>query len=81
MIYHHVTPDRQITFTEELWEGEQVLTVALITFDLKDIGDKKTALTLTNQITSFVGADAVGGHREGYTQALANLEQHVTGDA
>ena len=81
MMYHHVTPDRQITFTEELWDGDQILTVALITFDLMAIGDNKTALTLTDQITSFVGADAVGGHREGYTQALDNLEQHVTVDA
>lgn len=79
--YHHVTPDRQITFTEELWDGERVLTVALITFDLQAVGDDRTALTLTDQITSFVGADAVGGHREGYTQALANLEQHATADA
>ncbi|WP_424931272.1 SRPBCC domain-containing protein [Amaricoccus macauensis] len=78
VIYHLVTPDRQITFTEELWDGEQILTVALITFDLKPIRENKTALTLTDQITSFVGADAVGGHREGYTQALTNLQQHVT---
>jgi uncharacterized protein YndB with AHSA1/START domain len=81
LVYHHVTPDRQITFTEELWEGEQILTVALITFDLKPLGDSRTALRLTDQITSFVGAEAVGGHRLGYSQALANLERHVTVDA
>lgn len=77
LVYHHVTPNRQITFTEELWEGDKILTVALVTFDLKDIGNNRTALRLTDQITSFVGADAVEGHRRGYTQALANLHHHV----
>ncbi|MEO0498905.1 MAG: SRPBCC domain-containing protein, partial [Pseudomonadota bacterium] len=76
--YHLVTPDRQITFTEELWDGEQILTVALITFDLKPIGEGETALTLTDQVTSFVGAGPVDGHREGYSQALTNLQQHLT---
>lgn len=76
--YHCVTPDRQITFTEELWDGDQILVVALITFDLMEIDANRTALKLTDQITSFVGPDAVNGHRDGYTQALAHLQQYVT---
>ncbi|OOY04457.1 SRPBCC domain-containing protein [Thioclava sp. F28-4] len=77
VIYHFVEPDRLITFTEELWDGEQILTVALIAIELKSASDNMTALKLTDQITSFVGPDAVDGHREGYTQALANLARHV----
>lgn len=77
VIYHLVTPDRQITFTEELWDADQILTVALVTFDLRAIGRNRTALTLTDQVVSFVGAGAVGGHREGFTQSLANLERYL----
>ncbi len=32
--YNLVENDRLITFTEELWDGDNMLTVALITFDL-----------------------------------------------
>lgn len=73
VVYHRVTEDRQITFTEELWDGDEVLTVALITFDLTPADAGGTHLKLTDQITSFVGNGGVVGHREGYTQALENL--------
>lgn len=73
--YHLVTENRQITFTEELWDGDTLLTVALITFEFAGRAGGGTALKLTDQVTSFVGADAVSGHRHGYTQALVNLEK------
>jgi uncharacterized protein YndB with AHSA1/START domain len=76
VLYHNVVPDRLITFTEELWEGDQILTVALITFDFAPSGTG-TRLTLTDQVTSFVGKEAISGHRQGYTAALANLAAHV----
>lgn len=71
--YHRVTVDRQITFTEELWDDEQVLTVALVTFEFEPSGEGRTHLKLTDQITSFVGVGGISGHRDGYTKALANL--------
>ena len=77
LYYHRVTPDRQITFSEELWDGDQLLVVALITFDLVETSDGGTALKLTDQITSFVGRDIVRGHQEGHLKALANLRQLV----
>ncbi|MEO0637073.1 MAG: SRPBCC domain-containing protein [Pseudomonadota bacterium] len=76
--YHRVTPDRQITFSEELWDGEEMLVVALITFDIQQASNGGTLLKLTDQITSFVGADVVAGHRQGYEQALTNLTHHLT---
>ena len=79
--YHRVIQDSQITFTEELWEGEVILTVALITFDLRDLDQGRTLLRLTDQITSFVGPEAVSGQREGYAAALANLDQHLGSSA
>jgi uncharacterized protein YndB with AHSA1/START domain len=73
VVYHWVTEGRLITFTEELWDGDEVLTVALITFDFQKRGTNGSRLKLTDQITSFVGEGGVAGHREGYTKALANL--------
>ena len=70
--YHLVENNRLITFTEELREGDRMLTVALITADITPTGDGCT-LDLTDQITSFVGQGGVSGHREGYDQALDNL--------
>ena len=71
--YHWVTDGRQITFTEELWDDDKVLTVALITFDFQDLSGQRTRLKLTDQVTSFVGEGGVAGHRDGYEKALANL--------
>lgn len=71
--YHRVADNRLITFTEELWDGDSLLTVALITFDFEERGLGGTRLKLTDQITSFVGEGGVRGHRDGYTKALENL--------
>ncbi|MEM9010274.1 MAG: SRPBCC domain-containing protein [Pseudomonadota bacterium] len=71
--YHLVLEDRLITFTEELWEGDAILTLALITFDLSARPEGGTRLILTDQVTSFVGKGGAGGHRDGYTKALDNL--------
>jgi uncharacterized protein YndB with AHSA1/START domain len=73
VVYHWVTEGRLITFTEELWDGGELLTVALITFDFEKRGTSGSRLKLTDQIISFVGEGGVAGHREGYTKALANL--------
>lgn len=73
VVYHRVTENRQITFTEELWDKDDLLTVALITFEFETRGETGTRLKLTDQITSFVGDGGVSGHRDGYTNALDNL--------
>ena len=74
--YHFVETNRLITFTEELREGDRMLTVALITVDIRPDGDGCT-LNLTDQITSFVGQGGVSGHRDGYNQALENLRARL----
>jgi uncharacterized protein YndB with AHSA1/START domain len=71
--YHLVKQDELITFTEELWEGDAILTIALITFEIEQHGKAGSRLKLTDQITSFVGKGGVAGHLEGYTLALDNL--------
>lgn len=71
--YHLVEEGKLITFTEELWDGDKMLTVALITFDLNKGPNGTTILHLTDQVTSFVGEGGANGHRDGYTKALENL--------
>ncbi|MEX3007296.1 SRPBCC domain-containing protein [Hoeflea sp. TYP-13] len=71
--YHLVERPSLISFTEELRDGEQLLTVALITFDIVEADNGGTILRLTDQVTSFVGEGAVQGHREGYAAVLENL--------
>jgi uncharacterized protein YndB with AHSA1/START domain len=72
VVYHLVETDRLITFTEELREGDRILTIALITIDIVPT-DEGCTLKLTDQITSFVGQGGVSGHRDGYSKALDNL--------
>ena len=71
--YHLVVENRLICFTEELWEGDDLLTVALITFEIVSRGAGGSRLKLTDQITSFVGAGGGAGHKEGYEQSLDHL--------
>lgn len=71
--YHLVEEGRLITFTEELWDGDNMLTVALITFDIRKASNGTSILHLTDQVTSFVGEGGVHGHRDGYNKALDNL--------
>ncbi len=73
VIYHRVEDGRLVTFTEELWDGATLLTVALITLEFQMRGEAGTLLKLTDQVTSFVGRGGVAGHSEGYAKALANL--------
>ncbi|MEM7213134.1 MAG: SRPBCC domain-containing protein, partial [Pseudomonadota bacterium] len=37
--YHRVEQDRLIVFTEELWEHDVLLTIALTTFDFRENGN------------------------------------------
>ncbi|MEM9204735.1 MAG: SRPBCC domain-containing protein [Pseudomonadota bacterium] len=71
--YHLVEVDKLITFTEELWDGDSLLTVALVTFDLQAAPGGTTDLKVTDQVTSFVGEGGVRGHHDGHKKALENL--------
>tara|TARA_R110000751_G_scaffold234229_3_gene335488 strand:- start:114059 stop:114505 length:447 start_codon:yes stop_codon:yes gene_type:complete len=73
LTYHMVEQEKLIVFSEELREGDNVLTVALITFEISEGENGKAHLNLTDQVTSFVGKDGAEGHRHGYSLALANL--------
>lgn len=72
--YHAVEEPNHIIFSEELWEKDQLLTIALITFDIRSADDGGSILHLTDQITSFAGKELIDGHKEGYSIALGKLE-------
>ncbi|MBF9036611.1 hypothetical protein HKCCE2091_20435 [Rhodobacterales bacterium HKCCE2091] len=72
LTYHAVVPERTICFSEELWEGEMLLTVALISFEFEPDG-AGSRVRVTDQVASFVGGEGIEGHGEGYAQALDKL--------
>lgn len=74
--YHFVDAPNLIVFTERLFEGDQLLTIALVSFDLKSHAGG-TKLTLTDQIASLVGPQLVSEHREGYEFALNKLSLYL----
>lgn len=71
--YHKVEANAYVSFTETLYEDDAILTAALITFDFRAEGDERTYLTLTDHVTSFVGPEALAGHREGFAASLQNF--------
>lgn len=78
--YHLVEENRLITFTEELWDGDALLTVALITFDIRGTSDGTCVLHLTDQVTSFIGDGGARGHRDGYARALDNMASMLSAE-
>lgn len=74
--YHLVEEPHLISFSETLLEGVQVLTAALVTIELRSVGEGETGLFFTDQVTSFVGPDGVEGHRLGFASALENWATH-----
>ncbi|MEM6413735.1 MAG: SRPBCC domain-containing protein [Pseudomonadota bacterium] len=75
--YHLVRPNKLISFSEVLFEADTILSVALITFQFHEIDGDQTELVLTDQVTSYIGADGVEGHRQGLTAALVNLQRFL----
>ena len=75
--YNLVVPDRLISFSETLLEGDTVLTAAQVTFEFHTT-DGGTHLVLTDQVTSFAGAEAIDGHRQGFSASLNNFAAFLT---
>ncbi|WP_298330470.1 SRPBCC domain-containing protein [Asticcacaulis sp.] len=75
--YHRVEANAYLCFSETLYEGDAVLTAALITFDFRAEGDEQTCLILTDQVTSFVGPEALTGHRQGFAASLQNFRNFL----
>jgi hypothetical protein len=52
---------------------------ALITMEFLDAGSGASKLTLTDEITSFVGPEGREGHRTFFSLALDNLQRMLAG--
>jgi uncharacterized protein YndB with AHSA1/START domain len=76
--YHLVEQDALISFSETLMDGETVVTAALVTFEFGRTADGHTRLRLTDQVTSFVGPEAIDGHRQGFSASLRNFAAFFT---
>jgi uncharacterized protein YndB with AHSA1/START domain len=74
--YVHIIPESLIVHTDTVTVGDQILAVALLTWEFEG-ADDTTVIRLTDQVTSFVGTDMIDGHRNGQTKALEQLRDFV----
>ncbi len=70
--YVDVVPQARIVHTDSVWAGDQLLATALLSWEFRD-EEGSTTLTVTDQVTSFVGQEMIDGHRNGHTKALNQL--------
>ena len=74
--YLVVEPGECLVHTDIVSTGDVLLAASLQTWRFTDLGDR-TGVSLTDQVTSFVGAGMIDGHRNGNTKALAQLVAYV----
>jgi uncharacterized protein YndB with AHSA1/START domain len=74
--YFDIVPDQRIISTEIVSHGEQRLSVALITVDIRASG-KGTHLVLTDQVAALDDSLMIAGYRTGLNAALDNLEREL----
>lgn len=78
--YCFVTPSELVIQTESTWLGEQLLSVALLTWAF-DGSHRETVVTVTAQVTSLVGQDMLDGTRNGHNIALDQLAKFCGSDS
>jgi uncharacterized protein YndB with AHSA1/START domain len=74
--YLDIVADQRIISTETVSQGEMLLSVALITVELRASG-AGTRLVLTDQIAALDGLEMIAGNRAGLNAALDNLEREL----
>ena len=77
--YYDIVPNVRIVSTETVSTGGQTLFVTLTTTTLEPAG-AGTKITVTVQVTSFVGQGAAKGITEGQNGALDNLVKFIGKD-
>ena len=70
--YLHIAPGAAVVHTEITRSGSQLLSAALLTWSF-GAADPRTELSVTVQVTSFVGEDMLDGTRNGHRIALDQL--------
>lgn len=74
--YLQIVPESLIVHTDSVTVGDQLLAVALLTWQF-GTQDDTTLIQLTDQVTSFVGPDMIAGHRNGHTKAFEQLRAFI----
>lgn len=64
--------------TDTVWHGNDLLATGLITWAFSD-APEGTAVSITAQVVSFVGADMIDGSRNGHRIALEQLRAFLSG--
>lgn len=74
--YLHVAPEVALVHTETMRSGSDLLSAALVTWSFVAT-EAGTDLTLTVQVTSFVGEGMLEGTRNGHRIALNQLDSFL----
>ena len=70
--YHEIVPDERLVYVESIRDGNQMLSIAMVTLELLPARDG-TRLRSTTQMISFVGLQMVADSKSGTRAALNNL--------
>lgn len=76
--YYDIVPNSRIVFSETVSENGTPLSVSLMTMTLGPTSEG-SCLSLVIQIASLVGGGMVAGNRDGWNDALRNLDRYVAG--
>jgi uncharacterized protein YndB with AHSA1/START domain len=76
--YHLIVPNQRVISSETVDVNGQRVAVSLNTLDLEATGEG-TALKLTVQMVSLVGAGMIEGYESGNKSALENLARRLSG--
>lgn len=70
--YLHIAPEAEVVHTEIMRTGSELLSAGLLTWTFR-AANPGTELTVTVQVTSFVGEGMLDGARNGHRIALDQL--------
>ena len=76
--YVQVAEQAHVVHTDTVWHGEDLLATGLITWTFAGVREG-TAVSIVNQVVSFVGIDMIEGSRNGHRIALEQLGVFLAG--
>ena len=77
LTYHLVELHNGFLYTETIRRDGSLLAVALLTWQMDDLGAAGTRVSVVDQVTSLVGAGMIDGHQNGHKLALEQLAHYL----
>jgi uncharacterized protein YndB with AHSA1/START domain len=74
--YINIVPNQRIVSTERIDEGDKLLAANLTTMEFSPAGNS-TRVSVTVQVTSFVGEQMISNTEAGYGGSLANMARYL----